>query len=53
VAKTRESWKFGYVGVLPKSLSASFFDYMAKGDGMSMGIKVLEHKEKGLNHLSS
>jgi len=27
----------------------NFFNYVAKRDEMSMGIKVLEHKERGFN----
>ena len=49
VAKTEEAWNFGFLAVSPKSLFISFFDYMAKRDEVSMGIKVLEHKERGFN----
>jgi len=49
VAKTKEAWNFGFLAVSPKSLFISFFDYMAKRDEVSMGIKVLEHKERGFN----
>lgn len=49
VAKTKEAWNFGFLTASPKSLFISFFDYMAKRDEVSMGIKVLEHKERGFN----
>jgi len=49
VAKTEETWNFGFLAVSPKSLFISFFDYMAKRDEVSMGVKVLEHKERGFN----
>jgi len=49
VARTKEAWNFGFLAVSPKSLFISFFDYMAKRDEVSMGIKVLEHKQKGFN----
>jgi len=45
VAKTKEAWNFGFLAASPKSFFISFFDYMAKRDEVSMGIKVLEHKE--------
>ncbi|MEA1965478.1 MAG: hypothetical protein U9O41_10225, partial [Candidatus Aerophobetes bacterium] len=49
VAKTKEAWNFGFLAASPRSLFISFFDYMAKRDEVSMGIKVLEHKERGFN----
>ena len=49
VAKTKEVWNFGFLATSLKSLFISFFDYMAKRDEVSMGIKVLEHKERGFN----
>lgn len=50
MAKTKEAWNFGFLAASPKSLFISFFDYVAKRDEPSMGIKVLEHKERGFNH---
>jgi len=49
VAKTKEAWNFGFLAASPKSLFISFVDYVAKRDEPSMGIKVLEHKERGFN----
>ena len=49
VAKTKETWNFGFLAASPKSLFIDFFAYMTKRDEVSMGIKVLEHKEKGFN----
>jgi len=49
VAKTKEAWNFGFLTASPKSLFIGFFAYMTKRDEVSMGIKVLEHKEKGFN----
>ncbi|MEA1964743.1 MAG: hypothetical protein U9O41_06415 [Candidatus Aerophobetes bacterium] len=49
VAKTGEAWNFGFLTASPKSLFIGFFTYMAKRDEVSMGIKVLEHKQKGFN----
>jgi len=49
VARTKEAWNFGFLAASPKSLFISFFDYVAKRDEPSMGIKVLEHKERGFN----
>ena len=49
VTKTKEAWNFGFLAASPKSLFISFFDYVAKRDEPSMGIKVLEHKERGFN----
>jgi len=46
MARIREAWNFGFLAVSPKSLFIGFFDYMARRDEVSMGIKVLEHKEK-------
>jgi hypothetical protein len=53
VAKTGEVWNFGFLAVSPESLFISFFNYVAKRDEPSMGIKVLEHKERGFNPSSS
>lgn len=47
--KLKEAWNFGFLAASPKSLFISFFDYVAKRDEPSMGIKVLEHKERGFN----
>jgi len=49
VAKTKDAWNFGFLAASPKPLFIGFFDYMAKRDEVSMGIKVLEHKERGFN----
>jgi len=49
VAKTGETWNFGFLAVSPKSLFIGFFNYVARRDEPSMGIKVLEHKERGFN----
>ena len=49
MAKTKEAWNFGFLAVSPKSLFIGFFNYVAKRDEPSMGIKVLEHKERGFN----
>jgi len=49
VARTKEAWNFGFLAASSKSLFISFFDYVAKRDEPSMGIKVLEHKERGFN----
>jgi len=49
VAKTKETWNFGFLAAFPKSLFISFFNYVAKRDEPSMGIKVLEHKGRGFN----
>ena len=48
VARTKEAWNFGFLAASPKSLFISFFNYVVKEDEVSMGIKVLESKEKGL-----
>lgn len=56
VARTGEAWNFGFLAASSKSLFIfiSFFNYVAKRDELSMGIKVLEHKERGfITHLSS
>ena len=44
-----EVWNFGFLAASPKSLFISFFNYVAKRDEPSMGIKVLEHKGRGFN----
>jgi len=49
VARTGEAWNFGFLAVSPKSLFIGFFNYVAKRDEVSMGIKVLEQKEMGFN----
>ena len=49
MARTEEAWNFGFLAVSSKSLFISFFDYVARRDELSMGIKVLEHKERGFN----
>ncbi len=49
VARTKETWNFGFLAASPKSLFISFFDYVAKRDEPSMGIKTLEHKGRGFN----
>ena len=40
---------FGFLAVSFKSLFISFFDYAARRDEISMGIKVLEHEERRFN----
>jgi len=49
VARTKEAWNFGFLAASSKSLFISFFDYVAKRDEPSMGIKTLEHKGRGFN----
>jgi len=40
VAKTKETWNFGFLAASPKSLFISFFDYVGKRDEPSMGISL-------------
>lgn len=44
VAKTKEARNFGFLVASPKSFFIGFFNYVAKRDDPSMGIKVLKHK---------
>jgi len=48
-AITKETWNFGFLAASPKSLFISFFNYVAKRDEPSTGIKALDHKERGFN----
>lgn len=49
VAKTCQDWNFGLLGVSPKSLFISFFDYVERRDEASIGTAILGYKEEGFN----
>jgi len=49
VAKTAQNWNFGLLGVSPKSLFISFFDYVERRDEASIGTAVLGYKQTGFN----
>lgn len=49
VAKTYQDWNFGLVGVSPKSLFISFFDYVERRDEASIGTAILGYRQEGFN----
>ena len=49
MAKTYQDWNFGLLGVSPKSLFISFFDYVERRDEASIGTAILGYKEEGFN----